>query len=764
MSKKFFIFLISGVILAGAFFIVQAAPTFDSDLTFGASTTKIIFTDGRFLDRNQYDGNAATATYAATAGTATGATNALTADALSADPANCNAGFYPLGIAADGSVESCTEATAGSSLWASSSDDIYSTNSGDVGIGVTSPTYKLDVQSAVNNVMRLVGGSNAYLSLSGATDYQSVFYLGRSGNNAKFTFDDSMNTLYLQNQGAGGIMFGTATSAEPVWINSDNNVGIGIMSPGNKLEVAGGGLSVSGSYSMPVGSAVTLSQESTYGQFQSWNSKPLYINPLGNNVIFNRDSGNVGIGLTNPSYKLDVSGAVNATSMFINGAVVPSLKTNTAAIGADGWYRIASNGPTSDGGTGGAIAYGRFVVWHVESGKHCFADFTVGYEYSTSVTSPTIVLNNSSCYNGSDTPITSIRAVAGDTYEGGAVEVYIDVTSSASVYYQIYDQGSVDPASNGSGSWTPVDWTAGSIWTGATASTVNIATTDAIIGGASGGGTDEFYITRDGAATFAGVAANGGLSQDGNVILNGGDTWLRTTSATGWYNQTYGGGWYMTDTSWIRNYNSKPLYMTGNGTTAATFMSGKVGIGTTAPAVTLDVRGSVDIGNGIGAATLRLMNTTGGTTGYFEPASSLFIFGGNYVSDSNLVYLPSGMRLKAGSSLVLTASTGDVTAVTFTYASDRKLKNNIKTLNNSLNKILQLRGVSFDWKDSGKSSVGLIAQEVENVFPELVSQSENGYKAIQYGNLIAPLIEAVKEQQKEIDKLNTRISILEAQK
>ena len=106
---------------------------------------------------------------------------------------------------------------------------------------------------------------------------------------------------------------------------------------------------------------------------------------------------------------------------------------------------------------------------------------------------------------------------------------------------------------------------------------------------------------------------------------------------------------------------------------------------------------------------------------------------------------------------------GTMTATGFIYNSDVKLKKNINTIDNALAKILQLRGVSFNWKKDNSPSVGLIAQEVETVFPELVSES-NGIKSVQYGNLVAPLIEAVKEQQKEIESLNGRIKILEAQK
>jgi hypothetical protein len=109
------------------------------------------------------------------------------------------------------------------------------------------------------------------------------------------------------------------------------------------------------------------------------------------------------------------------------------------------------------------------------------------------------------------------------------------------------------------------------------------------------------------------------------------------------------------------------------------------------------------------------------------------------------------------------AVNGAVGATSFEYTSDRSLKKNIETIKNPLTKIMNLRGVTFNWKKDNEASLGLIAQEVEMVFPELVSNN-NGIRSVQYGNLVAPLIEAVKEQQKEIDNLNERIKTLETKK
>ncbi len=107
---------------------------------------------------------------------------------------------------------------------------------------------------------------------------------------------------------------------------------------------------------------------------------------------------------------------------------------------------------------------------------------------------------------------------------------------------------------------------------------------------------------------------------------------------------------------------------------------------------------------------------------------------------------------------------GTVGATAYYYTSDQSLKKNVYPLSGSLDKILKLKGVSFEWKKDGRQEVGLIAQDVEQVYPEVVHTSETtGLKSVQYGNLIAPLIEALKEQQKQIDALKAEIEILKRQ-
>jgi len=95
-------------------------------------------------------------------------------------------------------------------------------------------------------------------------------------------------------------------------------------------------------------------------------------------------------------------------------------------------------------------------------------------------------------------------------------------------------------------------------------------------------------------------------------------------------------------------------------------------------------------------------------------------------------------------------------------ASDIRYKKDIIEIDDSLSKILQINGVEFKWRDEdymdGKQNIGLIAQDVEKVFPEVVITNEDGYKSVEYDKLVAPLIEAIKEQQKEIEELKNEIN------
>ncbi len=96
--------------------------------------------------------------------------------------------------------------------------------------------------------------------------------------------------------------------------------------------------------------------------------------------------------------------------------------------------------------------------------------------------------------------------------------------------------------------------------------------------------------------------------------------------------------------------------------------------------------------------------------------------------------------------------------------SDAQLKKDIETIDNALEKVTSLRGTNFRWTDEENGNglqMGVIAQEVEAVFPEAVSIDDKGYKSVAYGKLVAPLIEAIKELKAENDILKQKVEALE---
>ncbi|MGO9378710.1 MAG: tail fiber domain-containing protein [Dissulfurispiraceae bacterium] len=127
----------------------------------------------------------------------------------------------------------------------------------------------------------------------------------------------------------------------------------------------------------------------------------------------------------------------------------------------------------------------------------------------------------------------------------------------------------------------------------------------------------------------------------------------------------------------------------------------------------------------------------------------------NYIPRWNGSQLVSGIITDNGSAASVN---GTLSVIALVSVSDERYKRNIQPLQQSLDKVTHLTGVSYEWKTdeySGKGfkkgrQIGLIAQDVEKVFPELVLTDDKGYKAVAYDKLVSVLIEAVKEQQKTI--------------
>ena len=99
---------------------------------------------------------------------------------------------------------------------------------------------------------------------------------------------------------------------------------------------------------------------------------------------------------------------------------------------------------------------------------------------------------------------------------------------------------------------------------------------------------------------------------------------------------------------------------------------------------------------------------------------------------------------------------------TVLQSSDIRLKENIKNIENASTKVEHISGVHFNWRDSKKAAVGVIAQEIQKVLPEVVSKDKKGYLNVDYGGIVPLLIESIKEHKDIINKLESRISKLES--
>jgi hypothetical protein len=160
--------------------------------------------------------------------------------------------------------------------------------------------------------------------------------------------------------------------------------------------------------------------------------------------------------------------------------------------------------------------------------------------------------------------------------------------------------------------------------------------------------------------------------------------------------------------------------------------------------------------------------STSTTTGAIVVGGGVGI-GGNLNVGNNLTVTSNAQIASLGIGTAATGTAGEIRAtnnITGYYSSDISLKENVSVITNALNKVNNIRGVEFDWSaefitnhggEDGyfirKHDIGVIAQEIEMVLPEVVATRENGIKAVKYDRVVALLIEAIKELQAKVDKL-----------
>ena len=167
-------------------------------------------------------------------------------------------------------------------------------------------------------------------------------------------------------------------------------------------------------------------------------------------------------------------------------------------------------------------------------------------------------------------------------------------------------------------------------------------------------------------------------------------------------------------------------------------------------ATTIDVNGNLDVSGtivGAGALTCATSITVGSAALTEAELEKLDGITNGTVSASKAVVVDSNKDITGFRNI---SNTGTITAGgDITAFSDERLKSDIETIDNALDKVMNMRGVSYT--KQAEKGIGVIAQEIEKVLPEVVTDGE--YKSVAYGNIVGVLIEAIKEQQKQIDEL-----------
>ena len=226
-------------------------------------------------------------------------------------------------------------------------------------------------------------------------------------------------------------------------------------------------------------------------------------------------------------------------------------------------------------------------------------------------------------------------------------------------------------------------------------------------------------------------------------------------------------------TSYYTPYPSGSNSGGGNGATGATGPTGPTGpagpaggaTGSTGPLGATGSTGPTGPAGPAGGATGPQGAT--GLTGPTGPTGPTGATGTQYTTASNVQLNSLGIGTPASGTTGEIRATNEVTAY---YSSDERLKENIKEIGAALYKLRKVRGVMFDWKDEviekrggedkyfvRKHDTGVIAQEIEQILPEVVAVREDGYKAVRYEKLAGIIIQAINELADDVEEIKQRL-------
>jgi len=615
--------------------------------------------------------------------------------------------------------------------------------------------------------------------------------LESNSNGSSNTADGSgaliSNTTGVDNTGTGVIALGGNTTG-------GSNTGIGFSALVNNT--TGSGNTAVGYSAGPDSAHPNLNNATAIGANA--------VVTASNALVLGATGTNVGIGTSAPAFTLDVHGSGNFTGpiTFAAGQTFPGTGTITG---------ITPGTALTGGGSSGSVTLNvdtTKVVTGVTAGTGLTGGGTGGVQTLSVDTTKVAQLAAANTFTGNQTVNGNLSAsgtVNGSSYQIGGNLFAFGSYSNSNVFTGF--SGNTGASGN---------WNTGS---GASALlNLGSGTGNTGIGYAAGQLlSSNSFNTGVGKQALAGLIGAGdgntqvGAMTAGAVVFNGSDnTFIGANAGAG------GNATFSSDTT--LGYNS--LAVSGSGTTLsnATAIGAQaavtqdnslilgsingvnsatadtsVGIGTTAPATTLDVEATwpalvgpifllknkapVQSGTFGNSVDFRFALDGGSSAGnpnaYIRAAEDGNSQYGSWISFATMADGGSGigalerMRIAANGFVGIGVSPvhifqvgqglGNAFADGWSTYSSRRWKTNIQTLPNALEKVEQLRGVAYDLKGSGKHEIGVIAEEVGQVVPEVVSFEENGKDAqgVDYSRLTALLIEAVKEQQRQIQREQT---------
>jgi Chaperone of endosialidase len=168
-----------------------------------------------------------------------------------------------------------------------------------------------------------------------------------------------------------------------------------------------------------------------------------------------------------------------------------------------------------------------------------------------------------------------------------------------------------------------------------------------------------------------------------------------------------------------------------------------------------------------GANTYLLFTAAGAQGGSWNSLRPFYVNDINgLVTMANGVSIANGLIVTSGISADYINATGTlgITSTAYYHSSDARLKTSIHPINNALDKLMSIHGVEFNWKKDGRGDMGVIAQDVAQVFPNVISKDQNGIMAVEYDSLVGPMIEAIRTLKVENDDLRQKVEALDDMK